>query len=772
MKLKKITIDKFRGATQPFELELSESKNVTMIFGENGCGKSTLSDALITCLSNGSDYGSLNDKSILHKEKLLSLASTTSTLSDILISIETDTHTYLTTCDGKVFTTDQLEDLPKLNDLRRSQIDKLINAKPAERYAEISHFIDVDDYLKNEVTLTQAIKLIVDDNRAKLDTIEKEEAVLEKDWIDTGSQDGSWRVWIKRVLGKNLSDSKKLLQDHKEINSTWLNIKNQNVVIQNQIKIINDNKVTLEKNKIDIDKIIQEEGQSNLVSALDAALTFVNKISKIEECPICSQKVDHDALKKSLSDRIASMKTLKELLSSQKKLQTSSKSSQDIITDRLLNIQNSIKSIKILVDSHASIESKALDAYIDSINKAKNNRELYSAIYQSISQKLKEDFESLSQKEKELNSEIEQHELIKNSFEAHKASEEKILLNDARLLKLNWSLDLMTSIRKEFIDNQLNSITDEVDRLYSEMHPGEEIGNLSLFLQPKKRNSLDVKAKFYGHDDISPQALYSESHIDTLGLCIMIALAKKDDPGRTVLILDDVLTSVDDEHLKRFVTLIHEEARHFGHVFLTSHYQPWKHLYKYGHEDKSKMNFIELKPWSLETGIQYLNSKTIIDELEALLNLGHYDRQSIVAKCGVIIEHILNFLSKKYRGKVPYQDVQSFTIGTLIDSFGKNVRKVLRSEIYDSEGMKIDEIDLGNLIQEFTKYSTRNTVGAHYNEYGLLVGDTEVSDFVSLTKRLIKATICIQSGELPVIRKSGSYWEPKSGSIRLYPLSA
>jgi hypothetical protein len=327
------------------------------------------------------------------------------------------------------------------------------------------------------------------------------------------------------------------------------------------------------------------------------------------------------------------------------------------------------------------------------------------------------------------------------------------------------ALKLMTKERKDYIDNELQLITDEVDRLYTHIHPGEDIGNLTLFLKQTGRNSLDVKAKFYGQTDISPQALYSESHIDTLGLCILLALAKKENPENTILILDDVLTSVDNSHLSRFVSLIHEEAQHFGHVFLTTHYQPWKHLYKYGREDKSKMNYIELRDWSIEKGISYQTSKTIVEELDAILEADYYDRQLAVSKCGVIIEFALDFLARKYRNKVPY------AIGDLINSFNKGLKKILRSEVYDEEGNKIVDIPLGDIIPEFVKYGTRNMVGAHYNINGFSIGETEVTDFIALTKRLISGVFCVRTGELPIRKPSGSYWEPKSGSIRLYPLA-
>ena len=62
----------FRGATTAFELDLDPSKDMTMLFGENGSGKSTILDAIdvvrppfrcvITHHSSSIPPASINDK--------------------------------------------------------------------------------------------------------------------------------------------------------------------------------------------------------------------------------------------------------------------------------------------------------------------------------------------------------------------------------------------------------------------------------------------------------------------------------------------------------------------------------------------------------------------------------------------------------------------------------------------------------------------------------------------------------------------------------------
>ncbi len=69
-----------------------------------------------------------------------------------------------------------------------------------------------------------------------------------------------------------------------------------------------------------------------------------------------------------------------------------------------------------------------------------------------------------------------------------------------------------------------------------------------------------------------PGAYYSEAHLDTLGLCVYLALAKQAGTQDRIVVLDDVLTSVDEAHLGRIIELIDEEADGLGHLIITTHF--------------------------------------------------------------------------------------------------------------------------------------------------------------------------------------------------------
>jgi len=142
------------------------------------------------------------------------------------------------------------------------------------------------------------------------------------------------------------------------------------------------------------------------------------------------------------------------------------------------------------------------------------------------------------------------------------------------------TLEIVEAERKKFIEDSLDAVSADVASMYKKLHPGEELGDIKLFLNPNRKNSLEMTGSFYGEKEISMQSLYSESHLDTMGICIFIALAKKYSEPNIILLMDDVIMSIDDKHLDRFIELLHSEADKFSQIILTTHYRPWRDRYR------------------------------------------------------------------------------------------------------------------------------------------------------------------------------------------------
>jgi uncharacterized protein YhaN len=139
--------------------------------------------------------------------------------------------------------------------------------------------------------------------------------------------------------------------------------------------------------------------------------------------------------------------------------------------------------------------------------------------------------------------------------------------------------------------------------MYSRLHPGERLNFEALKMDEKRRASLLQVASFEGHSDVPPTAYFSDSHLDTLGVCLFMSVAKFSHPENAVLVMDDVFTSVDLSHMERVLELLLEESKHFAQIIVTTHFRPWVDLLEQHPAFESQVQLIQLGEWSAEQGM-------------------------------------------------------------------------------------------------------------------------------------------------------------------------
>ena len=144
-RVEKLSLRNFRGATCPVEVEFDTSNPITMIFGENGTGKSTFVDAIdFVC---NQKHGSLSDRSSTSpKAHLPSLGSKA---RDIDISLVYGSHTWSGSLGTQGPQTTGPDGRPVARVLRRSQILQLIDEQPKKRYEVLQSFITVPNIEKS-----------------------------------------------------------------------------------------------------------------------------------------------------------------------------------------------------------------------------------------------------------------------------------------------------------------------------------------------------------------------------------------------------------------------------------------------------------------------------------------------------------------------------------------------------------------------------------------------------------------------------------------------
>ena len=786
IKLIELEMTAFRGATKPAKIPFDSGRKLTMVFGENGSGKSSIVDAF-SFLCEGK-FGSLEDKSGAGTDFITSI---TETKESLRVKLTTSRGSCEASLKGKSnIEITSPENKPSARILRRAQILQLIEQKPSDRYKALGQYIELPGVIKAEAALRDAEKEKKSDFDNTVMARDQAENALEELWAEVGNPGASALEWASAESTVDLSDLDRKLSATKKITAAISAVEVRNAEYLSALEKQNaDSEVATHRAEELKTEETRSSGQnSTLVSLLQKAKEVIATDTKAADCPVCQKSVDRTVLVSELTERITAMNQLAQLAQAAKAARSAATQSTALTDSAKSKYATSLKECaKLLVGSEfLEIEGYKLDP--NSIQKLASDA---SSVDQLVADgggivsdliKLKT---ALTELEADWQKRIHQHASIKlqrGTFLTKKKESESL---EEIALRTKRALDLFVQHRKTYVESELKSISQEVERLYQVIHPGEQLGAITLGLDPKTQGSLHLKGKFYSRNDVAPQSLFSEGHLDTLGFCVFFALAKKYRDDQTLVLLDDVVTSVDDPHLERFIHLLHDEAAHFAHILITTHYRPWRDRYRHQRAPVNELHFIDLKEWSLDSGIRLHKEKAAIAELRDALAADDFNRRDVASQAGILVENILDHLTLLYGCKLPRKSDPKYTLGELLNGFGSDLLKVARIEsgtMTESEDEKKKKIrsfcstgftELKPFIEQFRSLAcVRNQVGCHYNYDGSNFREKDIKDFGEAALAFAEAITCPDAGDMPSRNKSGSYWETRSGRIRLHPLEA
>lgn len=771
MKIKNITLKGFRGATQSANVVFDTSKSLSLIFGENGTGKSTIIDGFdFLCNKN---IGSLETYSFGRTPVEKFIPSHGNIPANCFIELNTENGKWKATLAGKVITITPENDIPSARILRRAAILRLIEQEPKARFEELKSFINVPNTDKVESVFRDAIKeterLFNEYTRA----LSQANEALDKLWNDAGKQGSSSISWAEIRVKANTAEDQKTINSIEtllrliantvtSLSSLKTAITNEEIAVKSEVNAKASQKAFEEK---------QKEKDSDLLTLLQKAHSYIAGHSAIGKCPVCETEQDINNLMQSVSTRMSEMNEVKTLSTAtqQASFQVEAKKMLRINSEidfiaKLKLFLNEVSLISSDIGSLLNLEKKFVFSGKDSTEYSSDLSDSFTTWHASFisSAKLK-----IEEKKGEYQNNISLKSTIQNHLDIVREKEILAKTKEKTLSELKDILQIIEKERKEYIEGILTLISQEVSTLYSTLHPDEQLGEARFYLKPNQIGSLEFDASFQGAVEIPPQAYYSESHLDTLGICVFIALSKHYKNDNTILILDDVLTSVDAQHMDRFMKMLHEQSKVFNQIIVTTHYRPWKDRYKYTRSAVSNIDVIELGPWSLQTGIQVSQFKEAVSELKNSISVGSFDRQAIASKAGVVLESMLEFITRKYRCLLPYDGTAEHTLGDFVGGIDSKLSKLLKIKKNGKETELKPLLDTSISAQWI-----RNCVGCHFNLKGSDVTDQEVKDFANAVIAIADAIICPDCYSLPK-KNSGSFWHCscKENQLELHPLT-
>jgi len=766
-KIKAINIHAFRGIP---DLELELDGKSLLLRGENGTGKSSIVEAI--------EFFFTGEISYLAGTKGISLQR-----HGPHVNFEPDDVNVEITFDpGSVYLNrtfafspsppEQFKDYFQITQkgtfiLRRSQILAFITSKPADRFRTIGSIIGIEplDEIEREMMRLR------DDLKGEIHYEEKEIVRLINELSEIMGKDITKVEEVLLALNEVLQEANlpliKSLDDvDKHAEEMLRTVKKAEIIDRIGVlnEIVGETKTALINEEIVSDltrlddkvkSLLQEHVKLELsiVDLLETGQKVIEK-GEMNICPLCKQKIDRERVLAEIDTRLKTLQGLSENASEVRSISVP-------IIDKLREIADKLNSINSKIDSFPELEeekiqvAQAIDALNDFVDKVTSARDLRNEIpIQAFNQQKDEingAWRSISTKCRQLLDDIGLTEKEKRVLSAvvligqarDKSNDLSMVHSELRAYQNQYEFaekifSTFSETKKAKIQEIYNSIRGDIQSFYSMLHPNEPHKNIELVVALGRRASTSVKIESFGREE-DPRALTSEGHLDSLGLCIFLAFVKKFNEDCPLLVLDDVITTIDARHRENICRLLH---RKFGdkQLIITTHDGVWYEQLRasqraYGVNGNFK-NLI-IVDWNVDTGPiirpykprwEIIQEKIVSGDKKGAGNEGRQYLEWCIEKICEITQAQAPF---KISGRYEVWDLlipAKKRIGDLIKD-GESFKTIILEKFMDLEATII----MGNLL-------------SHHNPLAEDVSIEEVKSFCDRVHELHQVFLCPTCG--------------------------
>lgn len=225
-------------------------------------------------------------------------------------------------------------------------------------------------------------------------------------------------------------------------------------------------------------------------------------------------------------------------------------------------------------------------------------------------------------------------------------------------------------------DEELTALYEKVQDRFSELYRYINEGDEDQFrasLEPSA-GKLDLAVDFYGLGMFPPGAYHSEGHQDGMGLALYLALLEETlGEGLRLVVLDDVITSVDIQHRRRLCSLLRDQFANVQFV-ITTHEPVWARTLL--NRLIPRQSSIEFLGWNVDTGPICAVSGDIFERIEEDLVKG--DVNAAAAKLRRYLEFRTHEAAQALQAKVVFREDGDYQLGDLMDSVVSRHKDLLK----------------------------------------------------------------------------------------------
>ncbi len=263
--------------------------------------------------------------------------------------------------------------------------------------------------------------------------------------------------------------------------------------------------------------------------------------------------------------------------------------------------------------------------------------------------------------------------------------------------------------QKEGLGNLLRQISGRVAKIYSALHPGEDLDAVSI--EPWTAKGVELAINFYGSRQRPPHGVLSESHLNSLAIALFLAMAASFNEKLGFLILDDVINSFDVEHRGRLAELLADGFADWQLIVLTHDQQFFEHLSRRAPSWRK----IEFTSWSHASGPRTTKYETSGMLAAARERLQSGDVQGAATKGRRALEELLQEVCEALWAPLPFRRGQANDrreIGELFVGLRRALKEHARSQLQTIEPIfKHLEADVGATLN-VAAHASRGRSGA------------------------------------------------------------
>lgn len=759
MTLKSINISSIRGIK---ELELEIGSRGVVIYGENGTGKSSIVDA-IEYFFSGSISHLKSAKSLSVKDYGTHIYKTKDPEISLIFSDDTKvTRTF----DKKYRIPSPLVDYFKGAEngriiLRRSQILDFIHDQPSNRYKSFGNLIGLETLEETECSFKRLHEKVQSEVEYCVKQINYEYNALSE------------------LLNKRIENRESLLHELNYLleSANIRKLKTLEEVSQRKMelmalhfgnpfnKIFGSASNLAKLESLDFDEINyliftfrslltkfytrSLDNESSLF--LQTAHKMIDHI-KDEKCPICYQDINREKLLQELNTRIR-------LLEEQEKEKYELRNIGVTIIGRLQNLITLLSNLpphnltetanwdtNKLIDSITHLKLRVNDAidlkYCINYNEFDKDLEKLGLVAQGIGELKKVADRTQESRPYEFSELIDVLNSVKEKLYSITKLEEK----HNHKLKLHNLTNLIftkySRTKKREIQAIYEELQSDVEAYYSIIHPKEDHGKIQLIVdQSKKSNSVDMKVNSFQRE-VDPRAYQSEGHLDSLGLCVFLAFIKKFNTDCNLLVLDDIVSTIDSNHRNRICELLFEKFPE-KQIIITTHDQIWYEQILATQKMfsiRSKFKNYLIKRWNVNTGLDLVPYRIRTETIQSKLD--NLDKQGAGNEIRRYLEFILSEACNNLVVKIPFRKSGKYTLNDYFENFGN---RILQIKLYSNNSWR-DQIL--KIYTELDAHRTMINSLSHYGDISNSFSIEEINTVFTKTNELEKAISCMSCNSM------------------------